>query len=174
MTILSDKKAFTLMELLITSTILILLFTTALTGFVLLRGIFAENIARATFQRDAEVVMNMIIEGKGDPSGVRLSETASVTFYSDASKLTFVGTDGVPRTYSLSSDGTSLLYSDQNGIQNIRYTAPRGAIIGLRFSPVDLNPTLCVSIYVTISQIINGRTVLGALESSIYLRNHSV
>ena len=174
MTISSDKKAFTIMELLITSAVLILLFTTALTGFVLLRGIFAENIARATFQRDAEVVMNMIIEGKGDPGGTRLSETASVTFYSDASKLTFVGTDGVPRTYSLSSDGTSLLYSDQNGVQNIRYTAPRGAIIGLRFSPVDLNPTLCVSIYVTISQVINGRTVLGALESSIYLRNHSV
>ena len=174
MMILSGKKAFSLTELLITSALLVVLFTTTLAGFVLLKGIFAANIAKATFQRDAEVVMNQIIEGKSDPSGIRLSETASVTFYSDASKLTFIGTDGIQRTYSLTNNGTSLLYSDQNGIQKTMYTAPQGAIIGLTFTPVDLNPTLCVCIYVSISQIINGKTVLGSLESSIYLRNHSV
>ena len=174
MKILSNKKAFSLTELMITSVLLIVLFATALTGFILTKNIFAVDIAKATFQRDAEVVMNKMIEGKGDPSGIRLSETASVTFYSDAGKLTFIGTDGIPRTYSLTNNGTSLQYSEQNGLQKIMYTAPQGALIGLTFSPVDLNPTLCVCIYVSISQVINGKTVLGSLESSIYLRNHSV
>ena len=175
MIILSDKKAFSLTELLITGALLIVLLTTALTGFVLLKQIFATNTARAMFQRDAAVIMNKIIEGKSDPSGIRLSEAATVIFYSDASKLTFIGTDGViKRTYSLNSSGTSLLYSDGNGVQKIMYTAPHGAIVGLMFSPMNLGPTLCVNIYVSVSQVINGRTILGALESSAYLRNHSV
>ena len=172
---LSDKKAFSLMDLIISSALLIVLFSSALTGFVLLKQIFISNISRTMFQRDAVVIMSKILEGKCGQNGVRLSEAASVTFYSDAGKLTFIGTDGIiKRTYSLSGDSTSILYSDTNGTQSIMYTAPKGAIVALRFSPVNLGPTLCVSIYVSVSQVINGRTALGALESSVYLRNHSV
>ena len=172
----SAKKAFSLTELLITSALLIVLLTTALTGFVLLKRIFAANIAKATFQRDAAVIMNKIIEGKGGPGGIRLFEAASIPTITDPSRLIFIGTDGViNRTYYLNNDGTSILYSDDKGIQNVMYTAPKGAMVGLRFSPVNAGSTiLCVNIYVSVSQVINGRTALGALESSVYLRNHSV
>ena len=173
MIILSDKKAFSLTEFLIASALLITLFATALTGLVLVKQIFATDIAKATFQRDAAVIMGKITEGQGTTNGVRLSEAASVTFYSDTTKLTFIGTDGViKRTYSLSSGGTRLLYSDTNGVQNTLYTAPPGAVVGLTFGTLNVGAPLCVSIYVSVSQTMNGKTVLGALESSVYLRNH--
>ena len=173
----SDKKAFSLTELLIASAILVTLLASTLTGFVLLKNIFAANNAKAGFQRDAEVIVSKIIEGKGDPSGIRLSEAASVAPSGDGSSLTFVGPAGVDvvsRTYSLSGDRTSILYSDQNGQQKIIYKAPQGATVGLTFIPMDLTPTLCVYISVSVSQIINGRIVRGSLESSVYVRNHSV
>ena len=171
----SGKKAFSLTELLIASALLITLLATALTGFVLVKQIFATDIAKATFQRDAAVIMSKITEGKGCTNGIRLSEAASVTFYSDTSKLTFIGTDGViKRTYSLSNGGTRLIYSDTNGVQNTLYTAPPGAVVGLTFGTLNVGAPLCVSIYVSVSKVISGKTVLGAVESSTYLRNHPV
>ena len=175
MAILSDKKAFFLIEFLVVCALLIVLLATTLTGFVLVKKIFAVNITRATFQRDAAVIMSKIIEGKSGQNGIRLSEAASVTFYSDTSKLTFIGTDGViKRMYSLSSDGTKVLYSDTNGVQNTMYTAPQGAVVGLTFGTLNVGAPLCISIYVSVSRVMNSRTVLGALESSVYLRNHPV
>ena len=99
---------------------------------------------------------------------------ASIPTIIDVSKLTFIGTDGViNRRYYLNNDGTSILYSDDKGMQKVMYTAPKGAMVGLRFSPVNPGSTiLCVNVYVSVSKLINGRTVLGALESSVYLRNH--
>ena len=175
MTISSDKKAASLTELLITSALVIALLTTALAGFVFLKQIFATNIAKVTFQRGAAVIMDKIMRGKGDPNpgGIRLSEANTVIFDSDnVGKLTFIGADNIKRMYSLSGDSAKLLYSDENGLQNIMYTAPQGAIIGLKFSPMNIGPTLCVNIYVSVSQVVSGRTVRGALESSAYLRNH--
>lgn len=173
MLILYNKKAFSLTELLTVSALLIVLFTTALIGFVLVKNVFATNIAQATLQRDATVILNKIIEGKGVSNGISLSEAVSVTFYSDTSKITFTGTDGViKRTYYVSGDGVSLLYSDTNGAHNIMYTVPRGAVVGLTFGTLNVGAPLCVSVYVSVSQVINGKTVLGALESSVYLRNH--
>ena len=176
MIISSNRKAFSLTELMITSVLLIILLTTALAGLVLLKRIFAANIAKATFQRDAAVIMNKIIEGKGDPSGIRLSEAASIPTITDSGKLTFVGTNSaINRMYSLSAGGTSVLYSDSNGIQKTIYTAPKGAIVGLMFSQVNPGAVvLCINVYVSVSQVINGKTVLGALESSVYLRNRAV
>jgi len=171
---LSCKKAFSLTELLISSALLIVFLITALTGFILVKQIFATDIAKATFQRDAAVIMGKIIDGKGTPNGIRLSEAAAVTFYSDTSKITFIGTDGViKRMYSLSNGSARLLYSDTNGIQNTLYTAPQGAVVGLTFGTLNVGAPLCISIYVSVSQVINGKTVLGAVESSVYLRNHS-
>ena len=173
--ILYDKKAFSLTELMISSALLIVLLTTTLTGFVLVKQIFAADIARTAFQRDAAVIMSKITDWNGSSGGIRLSEAASVTFYSDTGKLTFMGTDGViSRMYSLSSDRTRLLYSDTNGALNTIYTAPQGAVVGLTFGTLNVGAPLCISIYVSVSKVINGRTVLGALESSVYLRNHPV
>ena len=171
----STKKAFSLTELLITSAILIVLFTTSLTGFVLLKQIFAENNAKATFQRGAAVIMNKITEWKAASGGIRLSEAAIVeTFVNNTSVIKFIGTDGIHRMYYPSVDNASLLYDEENGVSGkIIYTVPRGAVLGLRFSPVNADAvTLCVNVYVSISQVINGRTVLSALESSVYLKNH--
>jgi hypothetical protein len=175
MIILPDKKAFSLTELLITSVLLIVLLTSTLTGFVLVKHIFAVDIAKATFQRDAAVIMSKITEGKGSPSGIRLSEAATVMTITDTSKLTFIGTDGViKRTYSVSNAGAGILYSDTNGAQNIIYTAPQGATVGLVFGMPNIGAPFCITIDVTVSKKINGKTVLGALKSSVYLRNHPV
>ena len=160
------------MELLIASALLIVLLTTALTGFVLVKKVFATNLAQVALQRDAAVIMARIIEGKGSTGGVRLCEAKSVTFYSDTTKLTFVGTDGINRTYSLGSNSTKVLYTDTNGAQNTIYTAPQGATVGLTFGTLNVGAPLCVSIYVGIYRVIGGKTVLGAVYSSTYLRNH--
>ncbi|MBF0494416.1 MAG: hypothetical protein HQL28_04720 [Candidatus Omnitrophica bacterium] len=171
-----DKKAFTTAELLIASALLIALSATALGGLVLLKPVFTKNMAQSTLQRDAAVLIEKIVDGKPDPGGIRLSESGSVLFYTNADKLTFTGTqDAVKRTYCLNDAGTKLLYSDDNGIQNkVVYAAPEGAVISLRFSPMNAGPTLCVSVYVGISQVVNGKTVAGTLQSSVFLRNHQM
>jgi prepilin-type N-terminal cleavage/methylation domain-containing protein len=176
MSMTSNKKAFTLIELLISSAILVTILTAVLTGFILVKHIFATSIAQSTLQRDAEVMMGKLIQGKAVSGGIRLSEARSVFFYADISRLTFIGPDGViRRTYSLNTDGTALLYSEENGVQNlVIHTAPQGAVITLEFGPMNVGPPLCSSVYVRVSRVMNGRTVTGALKSSVYLRNHPV
>ena len=130
MIISSDKKAFSLTELLIASAMLIVLLTTTLTGFVLVKHIFAADIAKVTFQRDAAVIMSKITEGKSGSNGIRLSEAASVTFYSDTSKLTFIGTDGVERRYFLNNTGTELWYRHPSaaGIADVHRVPVHGQV----------------------------------------------
>ena len=170
----------------ITSALLIVLFTAALAGLVLLKRIFATNIVKATFQRDAAVIMNIVIEGKGNPNGVRLSEAKTVDFYNDAITgftIKFKGADdpitGVNAFYQkyylgVDNDGRTILcYSDDNGVSNkTMYTAPKGAVVTLK-NVFTLNIDYVI-IHVGVSQTIDGRTVLGTLESSVYLRNHIV
>ena len=173
MVILPDKKAFSLTELLITSALLIVLLATALGGFVLVKQIFSVNIAQAALQRNAAVIMGKIIKGDILNDGTRLCEAKSASFISGASKLTFIGIDGViNRTYYLSNDNASLLYSDTNGVRRVIYTVPKGTTIGLSFDTLNVATPLWIGISVSVSQTINGRTVLGALKSSVYLRNH--
>lgn len=173
MTTLSNKKAFTLTELMIVSALTAVLLATTMAGFVLVKQIFAVNIAQTMFQRDAAVIMSMIRDGKSVPNGLRLSEAETVTFYDDTGKLMFVGTDStIQRTYSLSANHTELYYTDTDGNNIILYTAPSGAVINLIFGTLNVGAPLCVSIYVSVSQTIDNKTVLGALQSSVYLRNH--
>jgi hypothetical protein len=170
-----DKKAFSLTELMTASALLIALLAASLAGFVLVKQVVAAGIAKATFQRDAAVIMSKIAKGKAGTNGIRLSEARSVAFYSDTSMITFTGTDGaVQRTYSLGSGGASLLYSDTSGASSVIHTAPQGAVIGLEFGTLNVGAPLCVSVYVSVSKVIGGKTVFGAVKSSVYLRNHSV
>jgi prepilin-type N-terminal cleavage/methylation domain-containing protein len=176
MSIISNKKAFTLIELLISASILVIVLTAVLTGFILVKHIFATSVTQSTLQRDAEVIVGKLIQGKAVSGGIRLSEARSVIFYADISRLTFTGPDGViGRTYSLNADRTALLYSEENGVQNlVIHTAPQGAVITLEFGPMNVGPPLCSSVYVSVSRVTNGKTVIGALKSSVYLRNHPV
>ena len=176
MILLPDKKAFSLTELLISSALLIVLLTTALGGFVLVKQIFAVNIAQAALQRSAAVIMGKIIRGDVLKDGTRLCEAEKVILPNDITPiniLTFIGIDGViNRTYYLSNDSTSLLYSDTNGVQRVIYTVSKGTTMGVSFYLENKATPLWIGISVSVSQIINGRTVLGALKSSVYLRNH--
>lgn len=170
---LSNKKAFTLTELMIVSALMAVLLVTTMAGFILVKQVFAVNIAQTMFQRDAAIIMSMIRDGKNVTGGIRLSEATTVTFYADTGKLMFVGPDGViQRTYYLSTDHTKLYYTDTVGNNITIYTAPSGAVINLTFGTLNVGAPLCVSIYVSVSQTINHKTVLGALQSSVYLRNH--
>ena len=171
---LTDKKAFSITELMVASALLILLLASALSGFVLLKRVFAEDLAKAMFQRDAAIVISKIIDGKAVSGGVRLSEASSVSFYAgDTGKLKFVGTDGVNRTYYHNNGGTNVLYTDDNNIQKTIYTAPPGAFVDVLYSQVNLGPTLCICVYVNINQWINGKVVQGSVGSYVYLRNHT-
>ncbi len=126
MIISSNKKAFTLTELMIVSAMMAVLLVATMAGFILVKQIFAVNIAQTMFQR----------------------------------------------TYHLSTDKTKIYYADTARNNIIIYTAPSGAVINLTFGTLNVGAPLCVSIYVSVSQTINHKTVLGALQSSVYLRNH--
>lgn len=191
-----NNKAFTLIELLMATGISVLLLGLVLSIFITTKQFYVTNIVGQNLQRDADIILNKIIRGGREPAGIfRLSEATScasstiplATFAcpESLSQLSFAGIDGKKRWVQLSGDGKSIIYHHPtvNGDQDqIIYTAPRGAVLTLRFwirtlpnsiipDPVFFN--IDVGIDVAITQTILNRTVSGSASTMINLRNHS-
>ena len=177
----NNKKAQTLVELLITSVLVVILMSSALGAFILVKQVFVRDIAAANFQRGANVIMGKIIKGEPE-SGVifRLSEAVSYSIPSIA-ELHFVGTDTIERWYCLTSDsnGTYLSYYHPgwfNGLGEKIYTIPPGATITLRFRYLtgSIFTNIDVGIDVALSQNILGKNISGSATTVVNIRNHSV
>jgi hypothetical protein len=172
---MSDNKAHTLTELLIASTIVIILFASCVGAFILTKTICYTSIAEYNLQRDVNTIMARIVKGvkeQADVFGLRSAKSYSIPA---ASRLDFVGTDGNTRSYL--ADGNAIIYISpvQSPQQNTIYVVPSDSSMILRFwnpyagQPNNDNAT--VGIYLSVSQRIGDRIVSGSSSTYVNLRN---
>ncbi len=170
-----SDKAHTLTELLIASTLAIILFASCFGAYILTKNICYASMAEYNLQRDVNTMMARIVKGirEGTESfGLRSAKAYDIPA---AYEVDFVGTDNNTRTYSV--NGNTIIYSSplQSPQENTIYTAPQGSTIILRFwnpyagQPNNDNAT--VGIYLSVSQGIANRIVSGSSSTYVNLRN---
>jgi len=180
---MKSKIAHTLTEFLITFALVIILITSTVGAFVLIKHIFASDTMAANLQRDANLIMEKILKGKRESTGIfRLSEAFTYRIVS-ISELHFTGTDGIERWFRLGNTSTSVIYHHPTAAgttDETIYTAPSGATITLRFS-IPVGPQysgVVVGIDVAILQNknISGaiKTVSSSASTYVNIRNHAV
>jgi len=171
-----NNKAHTLVEILVASTILVLLFAFVLGAFVFTKGVSYFSIAEYNLQRDANILMGKIIRGmseQGGHFGLRSSASFILPVTNPAgSEIDFVGTDARTRKYFLS--GRSVVYESpfQVPVQKSVFTAAADAGVILRFwEPAGYPDHQVVGIYISISRQMGMRTVIGSLTTYVSLKN---
>ena len=187
MCIKMNKRAFTLIEVLIATAFSVVLILVVVTFYSVTRKVYSSGLSMQLLEDGANIVLSKIIEGKTEPGGVfRLAQAVSYCFGpgtnctpSSPNQLYFIGTDGINRWYHLNNTSTSLLYHHPTagsplGADEMIYTAPAGATLTLSFWPptaIDPNfkyPAADVGITVTLTQ----NTVTGSVSTLVDLRNH--
>ena len=173
-----DKKGFTLAELLVAIGLSAMFTGLILAALMSSRQICTSLTADQDLQQTANVIMNKIIKGGSEPSGIfRLSEATSYTIAS-ISELHFVGTDGIERRYFLDNTGRELWYRHP-GVggtsDELIYRAPTGTTLTLRFWALagSTYANITVGIDVGLSKVVNGRNVVGSATTMINIRNHA-
>ena len=173
-----NDKGMTFVELLVSLSISVLLIGSVLATYMASNEFYAVDVTGQTLQRDADNILNKIIKGKIEPTGVfRLSEATSYNQVS-VSELQFTGTDQTIRWYGLSEDEKSVIYHHptSSGVRDeIIYTASAGITPALRFwipSGVQFTDT-GIGIDVALTQNVNGRAISGSATTMINIRNHS-
>ena len=157
---MSNKKAHTLTELLIASTLVILLIASVLGSFVFANSIYKTSVIRENLQRNAFVAMGKIIKGGYETSNpstgvIRLAEAKFCGFtlhYPPALGETVTipnstiyfstladpepSTNPYHRWFILDSTKTSIIYHHPTSsvpMDEVIYAAPAGATITLNF-----------------------------------------
>ncbi len=180
--------AHTLVEVMMATAFAVILFGAVYNSYSMVKQVYVSSTASQSLQSGANLILARIIQGGTESTGIfRLSEGVSYTVVS-LSRLNFVGLDGNTRSYSLNGAGTQVIYSHPCGvcatsstvlglanyIDEVIYTAPTGAAINLRFSP-PTNPLytgVYITVYVDLTQTVNGQTLSGSTSTMILLRNH--
>ena len=174
----SDKRGFTLMELLVAVGLSAMFTGLVLAALVSARQICTSITADQDLQQTANVVMNKIIKGGSEPGGTfRLSEATSYTI-ANISELHFVGTDGIERRYFLDNTGKELWYRHPGTggtSDELIYKAPTGTTLTLRFWTLagSTYTNITIGIDFGLSKIVNGRNVVGSATTMINIRNHA-
>ncbi len=172
----------TMAELLVALSISVLLLGSVLGSFVSVKEFYTTNVVEQNLQRDANLIMEKIIQGKVEPGGTfRLPEAVSFS-QSGVSNLSFVGLDGTTRRFSLSYDGSSIVYTHPTAsgyTDEVIYTAPAGTDLTVRFYvPSGYQYAgVNVAIDVGLSKFILdggwGRFLSGSASTMVNIRNHS-
>ena len=180
---LENRKAQSLIELLISSALVITLISSTLGAFILVKRVFIRDIVEANLQRDANVIMKKLIKGEREAGGIfRLSEASSYNITTNGAtgvtELHFFGTDDIERWYYLNSAGTSILYHHPGftNPEEVIYAAPQGATITLRFwtPPGSMFTNIAIGIDVAVSQTMFGKKISGSVTTIVNIRNHFV
>lgn len=181
---MDKNRAFTITEVLISSTILVLALTSVLGVFVMTKWLYTFSLAQANLQRDATMIAEKIIirnpiKEELGIYGLRSAKSFAIPITTPTgSEIDFVGTDGLTRKYFLS--GKSIIYQSptQSPNQIAIYTAPANVAITLLFSePItrfDGEARLdheTVMVYVAVSQNLAGKTAAGSVLTYVNLRN---
>ena len=177
-----NKKSFTLVEVMISTAILLVLMIFVFNFYNVTRVVYSRNLYQQMLTDGTNIMLGRIIEGKTEPSGVvRLAQAVSYCIGSgvncagvSSSELHFWGTDNIERWYSLTNGSTSLLYHHPTaaapaGADEVIYTAPNGATVTLLFwVPAGNYPAANVGVSVSLTK----STTTGSATTVVNLRNH--
>ena len=147
-----NKKAFTLLELMMAVAFSVLLLTGVFGFYNAANQLYSSGITAQNLQDGANIVLNKLIEGQAESNTVYRLET-SASFYiptGNSNTLYFCQynpsntpcstSDPTVRWYTLDPTSTSLRYyhptSNSLGYDTV-YSAPIGTTISIRFSPVQ-------------------------------------
>ena len=173
------NKAFTLVEILLATTITVSMMGAVFSFYYLTNNASSTGIPRQQLQNDASVILSKIIEGKSEPGGVfRLSEMVSYNRVS-ISELHFTGIDGIERWILLDATSGSVIYHHPTAAgpaDEIIYSAPPGVTVTLRFSTPSgaQYAGVVVGIDVALTKNISGNTVSGSASTYVNIRNHGL
>ena len=172
--ILLNKRAHTITELFVASVVIIFLFTATFGAFVFTKNSYSNHISRYDLQRNVNIVMNRMIRGTKQSNGTfGLRSAVSFTLpvaIPALSKIDFVDSDGTHRMYYLNNN--TIVYYDPTQVpsQKVVYTAPANSTITLRFSPVHVDMEV-VRVYLSVSKVVNNKTIAGSITTDVTLRN---
>ena len=164
-----NKKAFTLLELMMAVAFSVLLLTGVFGFYNAANQLYSSGITAQNLQDGANIVLNKLIEGQAESNTVYRLET-SASFYiptGNSNTLYFCQynpsntpcstSDPTVRWYTLDPTSTSLRYyhptSNPLGYDVI-YTAPKNTTITLRFSPAQEPNPLPPPTTITIPNVI--------------------
>lgn len=167
-----NRRGYTLIELLISSGIVTILFASAIGGFVLLYNVINYSLEEYGLQRSANVAMNRIIRNVGEGGALHGLRSAKSFTIPSPSEIDYTGTDGVVRTYRLNQ--RSIIYDNPSRwpYHITIFTAPANSVVTLRFwQPPEYLDNETVGIYIGITRPIAGRTVSGSASTYVNLRN---
>ena len=164
------KKAYTLAEFMVASFIVVILFTSTLGVYVMIRAFSSSSIAEENLQRDINGVMSQIVRGMKENGGFYgLRSAVSVTSLSLA-KIDYKGTDGNVREYNLSNG--ALIYTSPTASPKVQtiYSAPANSTITLQFWWASTDQET-VGMYLSVTQRVADRPISGSVSTYVNLRN---
>ena len=173
---LRNKKAFTVVEVLISSSIVVIIFASTLGAFILLKKVSWTWIAEVNVQQTCSTIAAKIIRGNGESGnlvGLRSAKSFTLPVVTPAgSRINYAGMDGNTRSYFLSGSTIQYISPTQSPNQQTVYTAKPFQAIALTFwEPTGISDHQTVGIQVSVSQ--TKPSVTGRVTTYINLRNMS-
>ena len=157
------QKGFSLIEVLIVTSVLVLLTGGAIAIYIRCLNAWEEGSLEASLQRKASTAMEKMVRGIDGTKGIR--EAKSVTF-PDSSTIQYTsGIDDQQRSFHLSTD--EIIYTSASGVESTIAEDVRTAPAGLTFSAAgDL-----VTINLGMEGRIMDRIIPVNLTTEVTLRN---
>lgn len=174
---MAKRAAYTITEFLVSSAVIILLFSSVVGVLIITKAVSYNSIAAYNLQRDVDVLMAKIVRGQeegGSLVGLRSAKSYHPlpTVTPSKSRINFVGLDDNTRSYYLNNNSVIYVSPTQFPTQRTIYTAPAGANVTLRFQePSGYVDHETVEVYISISQQLGGRTITGSLLTYVNLMN---
>lgn len=168
------KRGFTLVEILITSFVLVLLLASAVGVFMFVDTFSSSTIAGQNLQRDINTVMGKIVHGMKEQNGIFGLRSAQGFTIPVITEIDFKGTDTpTPNWRKYYVLNGSLIYTSPTASPNTQtvYTPPANSTMTLRFWSDPLGDSEKVGIYISVRQSTGGKTVSGSLSTYVNLRN---
>ncbi len=179
------KSAHTMTELLVASTVIVLLFTSVLGAYMMMKGISLDSIANNNLQRDVNLLLATIIRGPIEPGGEMFGLRSAVSMsaslpapntplpswplYQDS--IYFTSSDDNIRIFFLSNNTVVYESPTQNPNKRVIYTAPANSTLILRFSAISVDQQV-VNVYISVvQQNPNGIPATGSVVTNVNLRN---
>jgi len=173
---MKNDRGYTLAEILTVSVILTFVIGSVMGAFVTTKSVCYASIRILGLQREANIIVERIIRGLGDPAnafGLRSATSFSIPASDPVgSEIDFIGTDGNTRKYFLSANSVIYESPTESPVQKSIYTAQANSSLTLRFwQPAGYADNETAGIYISISQNAQNRTLSGSLSTYVNIRN---
>ena len=168
MKMIKKGAGFTLIELIIAVIMSAIIIFAILSVITFTEAeLHASSISQG-IQMDLILLSRQIAEGVFEPGGQSFGLLEAVSYDTLISgQVTFTGIDGNNRSFN--TNATTVTYSSPMAapITTI-YKAPLNSILLVEFTNIAND---CVGVNISITRDFNGRSLTGAISTSIYLRN---